>query len=118
MSICLVCADPTADAAARRGFLGRLREARVLRWMAVLALMCTLGLYVVKFSHEHKTEVGKLHCPVCQAVANGLLNVFVSGIGSPSFCRTPYFVVLSEIRPFFPERPISPHPPSRAPPRA
>ena len=107
---------PRADPAALHGAIVRLQRGRGFRWVAVLALLCTIGLYAAEASHHHKTEAGELHCPVCQVVAHGALDLFVPGIGSVSYYRIPYLVAFSDARPFFPEQSITIHPPSRAPP--
>lgn len=48
-----------------------LRRARWRRWLVVVALVCTLGIYSIGLTHHHKTEASELACPVCQVMAHG-----------------------------------------------
>ncbi len=116
MNMRVVLAIPGSNSPAARGVIHRLRRTASFRWAAVLALLCTIGLYAAESSHQHKTEVGELRCPVCQVLAHGALDLFVPGIDSAFRFRTPYLVSISHVRTFFREQSIVVHPPSRAPP--
>ena len=52
-----------------------LRRARWRRWLVVVALVCTLGIYSIGLTHHHKTEASELACPVCQVMAHGAPNL-------------------------------------------
>ena len=116
MNMRVVLAIPRSNSPAGHGLVRRLRRTVPFRWAAVLALLCTIGLYAAESSHQHKTEAGELRCPVCQVLAHGALDLFVPGIDSAFRFRTPHLVSIPHVRTFLREQSIVVHPPSRAPP--
>lgn len=56
--------------------LTRLRRARWFKWMLLAAVLSTVGLYTLEFSHHHDTPAAELHCPICQVMAHSALDVF------------------------------------------
>lgn len=57
------------------GRLTPMRRAPWFKWMLLAAVLCTVGLYSVEFSHHHDTPAAELHCPICQVMAHSALNV-------------------------------------------
>lgn len=66
------------------GRLSRMRRAPWFQWMLLAAVLCTVGLYTLEFSHHHETPAAELHCPICQVMAHSALDVF-----SPQFKPLP-----------------------------
>lgn len=56
--------------------LTQLRRAHWFKWMLLVAVFCTVGLYTAEFSHYHDTPAADLHCPICQVMAHSALDVF------------------------------------------
>jgi hypothetical protein len=52
-----------------------LRRGRWRRWLVVAALVCTLGVYSIELTHDHKTMAAELACPVCHVMAHGAPNL-------------------------------------------
>lgn len=58
------------------GCLSGLQRARWFKWMLLVAVLCTVGLYTAEFSHYHDNPAADLHCPICQVMAHSALDVF------------------------------------------
>lgn len=48
-----------------------LRQAGWRRWLVVAALVCTVGIYSIELTHDHRTTAAELACPVCHVLAHG-----------------------------------------------
>ncbi|MDE2024450.1 MAG: hypothetical protein KGJ17_07590 [Gammaproteobacteria bacterium] len=56
--------------------LTQLRRTRWFGGVLFAAVLCTVGLYALEFAHHHETTAAELHCPICQVMAHGALDVF------------------------------------------
>ncbi|MDE2069919.1 MAG: hypothetical protein KGJ04_01475 [Gammaproteobacteria bacterium] len=98
--------------------LTRLRRTRWFSGMLLVAVLCTVGLYTLEFAHHHETPAAELHCPICQVMAHGALDVF-----SPTFqpqpptVRARFLALVPHLTPV-PERVFHVTHRSRAPPLA
>ena len=93
-----------------------MRRARWFAQVACAAVLCTVGLYTIGSTHHHKTLAGELHCPVCQVMAHGVLEVFSPAI-APAPAETPvYYLGVQHLHTYAPGRIFSPSFQPRAPP--
>ncbi|HVA55168.1 MAG TPA: hypothetical protein VNI53_05125 [Gammaproteobacteria bacterium] len=98
------------------GILTSMRRARWFAQVACAAVMCTVGLYAIGSTHHHKTLTGELHCPVCQVMAHGVLEVFSPAI-TPNPLEIPmYYLGVMCLQTYTPRRIFSLKYQSRAPP--
>lgn len=57
------------------GILPSLRRTQWRAWLVALALVCTVGIYSIELTHDHKTMAAELACPVCHVMAHGAPNL-------------------------------------------
>ncbi len=65
----------TAAPRLARNLYPALRQMRWRRWLVVTALICTIGIYSIELTHDHKTTVAELACPACHVLAHGAPNL-------------------------------------------
>ena len=98
------------------GRLSGMRRARWFKWMLLAAVLCTVGLYTAEFSHHHDTQAADLHCPICQVMAHGALDVFSPGFQpQPSVVRVQFLAFVPHLTQMPQRAPRVTHQ-SRAPP--
>jgi len=92
---------------------------RLSRWRAgllLLALACTVALYSIEATHNHKTVLDDLRCPVCHAVGHSALDVYTPDL-TPAFNLTLlFFVILPLTAVGAPKTRLFLRPQTRAPP--
>ena len=44
------------------------------RWLALFALFCTISLYSIEATHDHRTARDQLRCPICHVVGHNALD--------------------------------------------
>ena len=71
--------EPHTKAVMRyRFFTLRLRRpAAWSKWLALIAVVCTVSLYSIEATHYHHTLAEQLHCPAGHAVGHSPANLFV-----------------------------------------
>jgi hypothetical protein len=92
---------------------------RVTGWRAELllaALACTISLYSIEATHNHRTALDDLRCPVCHVVGHSALDVYTPDLTPALSLALLCFVLLpaplgGSIRSFY-----FPKPQTRAPP--
>ncbi|MHB8455962.1 MAG: hypothetical protein ACYDDO_14985 [Acidiferrobacterales bacterium] len=98
------------------GVISPIRRKAWFRWVALLALVCTIGLYAAESSHHHDTQAGELLCPVCQVIAHGTLDLFVPEFADLLPHHSGYLISSAGPPTFFLPSVVSVRPHSRAPP--
>jgi len=92
---------------------------RLSRWRAALllfALVSAVSLYSIEVTHNHKTVLDDLRCPVCHVVGHSALDVYTPDL-TPAFTLTLLaFVLLPVLTPGAPRRSVYLKPQTRAPP--
>jgi hypothetical protein len=66
------------------------RKAGWRKWVAVCALVCTIGVYFIEFTHHHETLASELGCPICHVMAHSAPNLFKANI-TPVFGQLSWF---------------------------
>ncbi|MGA9854350.1 MAG: hypothetical protein WBR29_03610 [Gammaproteobacteria bacterium] len=66
------------------------RKARSRKWVAVCALMCTIGVYSVELTHDHETLASELGCPICHVMAHSTPNLLRPNV-TPVFRQLSWF---------------------------
>lgn len=69
---------------------------RLAPWRAGLllfALTCAISLYSIEATHNHKTVLDDLRCPVCHVVGHSALDVYTPDL-APAFSLALLFFVL------------------------
>lgn len=69
---------------------------RLAAWRAGLllfALTCAISLYSIEATHNHKTVLDDLRCPVCHVVGHSALDVYSPDL-TPAFSLALLFFVL------------------------
>ncbi len=69
---------------------------RLAAWRAGLllfALTCAVSLYSIEATHNHKTVLDDLRCPVCHVVGHSALDVYTPDL-TPAFSLALLFFVL------------------------
>ncbi|MDE2235234.1 MAG: hypothetical protein KGL13_00645 [Gammaproteobacteria bacterium] len=100
------------------GILTGMRRAHWFARMACAAVLCTVGLYTIGSTHHHKTLTGELHCPVCQVMAHGVLEVFTPAIAPMPPAIPLYYLGIARLQTRIPHRISSLRYQPRAPPAA
>ncbi len=98
------------------GVISPIRRKAWFRWVALLALVCTIGLYAAESSHHHDTQAGELLCPVCQVIAHGALDLFVPELANLLPHDSSYLISSVGTPTFFLPSVVAARPHSRAPP--
>lgn len=92
---------------------------RLSRWRAgllLLALTCAVSLYSIEATHNHKTVLDDLRCPVCHVVGHSALDVYTPDL-TPAFALALlFFVLLPVAAAGAPRRVLHLKPQTRAPP--
>lgn len=44
------------------------------RWLLLFALTCTVSLYSIEVTHNHRTAADDLHCPICHVLGHNALD--------------------------------------------
>lgn len=92
---------------------------RVSGWRAGLllaALACAVGLYSIEATHNHRTAVDELRCPVCHVVGHSALDVYTPDL-TPAFNPALFaYLPAADDAPGSPRDSFSLRPRSRAPP--
>lgn len=96
------------------------RPARRLgRWRVALllyALLSAVSLYSIEATHNHRTALDDLRCPVCHVVGHSALDVYTPDL-TPAFALTLlFFVLLPVAATGTPRRFVYLKPQTRAPP--
>ncbi|HEY1992718.1 MAG TPA: hypothetical protein VGH71_09675 [Gammaproteobacteria bacterium] len=92
----------------------RLRDWRA--WLLLLALACTVGLYSVEATHNHRNAADDLRCPVCHVVGHNALDSTTPELKPALVFALSLFVALPFSLVVLPRRGYLLSPPSRAPP--
>lgn len=101
--------QPRSPRPARR--LGRWRVALLL-----YALLSAVSLYSIEATHNHKTVLDDLRCPVCHVVGHSALDVYTPDL-TPAFALSLlFFVSLPITAAAAPKSFFFPRPQTRAPP--
>lgn len=85
-------------------------------WLLLLALACTVGLYSVEATHNHRSAADDLRCPVCHVVGHNALDSTTPELKPALLSALSLFVALPLIQVVLPRRGYLLSPPSRAPP--
>lgn len=92
---------------------------RLAPWRAgllLLALACTISLYSIEATHNHRTALDDLRCPVCHVVGHSTLDVYTPDL-TPAFALALLFFVLLPLTAVgAPKSLFFPRPQTRAPP--
>ncbi|MFI4967692.1 MAG: hypothetical protein ACHQAU_03105 [Gammaproteobacteria bacterium] len=92
---------------------------RLAPWRAgllLLALSCAVSLYSIEATHNHKTALDDLRCPVCHVVGHSALDVYTPDL-TPAFnLALLFFVLLPVTVAGAPRRNFRLKPQTRAPP--
>ncbi|HEV2112298.1 MAG TPA: hypothetical protein VGT99_13150 [Gammaproteobacteria bacterium] len=92
---------------------------RLARWRAgllLLALTCAVSLYSIEATHNHRTVLDDLRCPVCHVVGHSALDVYTPDL-TPAFnLALLFFVLLPVAAAGAPRRVLYLKPQTRAPP--
>jgi hypothetical protein len=92
---------------------------RLAPWRAgllLLALTCAVSLYSIEATHNHKTVLDDLRCPVCHVVGHSALDVYTPDL-TPAFnLALLFFVLLPVAAAGAPRRHFHLKPQTRAPP--
>ena len=94
----------------------RVRLPRWRVWLLLWAITCAVGLYSIEATHNHRSAVDDLRCPVCHVVGHNALDSATPDL-KPALVQALLFLVLlpvaMTVRPY---RSYSPKPQTRAPP--
>jgi hypothetical protein len=52
------------------------------RWLLVFALLCTVSLYSIEATHDHKTVQAELRCPICHVFGHSPLDVYTPDLAA------------------------------------
>jgi hypothetical protein len=85
-------------------------------WLLLLALACTVGLYSVEATHQHRTAADDLRCPVCHVLGHNALDSATPDLKPVLLSVLLFFVLLPVVLTTRPHRSFSPRPQTRAPP--
>ena len=92
---------------------------RLATWRAGLllfALTCAVSLYSIEATHNHRTALDDLRCPVCHVVGHSALDVYTPHL-TPAFnLALLFFVLLPVAVAGAPRRNVHLKPQTRAPP--
>ncbi len=66
------------------------RNAGWRKWVAVCALLCTIGVYSIELTHDHETLASELGCPLCHVMAHSAPNLLKPNI-TPVFSKLSWF---------------------------
>ena len=92
---------------------------RLAPWRAgllLLALTCAVSLYSIEATHNHRTTLDDLRCPVCHVVGHSALDVYTPDL-TPAFnLALLFFVLLPVAAAGAPRRNFHLKPQTRAPP--
>ena len=92
---------------------------RLAPWRAGLllfALTCAVSLYSIEATHNHRTALDDLRCPVCHVVGHSALDVYTPDL-TPAFkLALLLFVLLPVVAAGAPRRNVHLKPQTRAPP--
>ncbi|HEY3644215.1 MAG TPA: hypothetical protein VGM16_02655 [Gammaproteobacteria bacterium] len=94
--------------------LPRLRDWRA--WLLLLALACTVALYSVEATHNHRTAADDLRCPVCHVLGHNALDSATPDLKPALLPALLGFVLLPVFFAVPPRRAAFLTPPPRAPP--
>lgn len=95
------------------------KAARLPRWrkcLAILALLCAVGLYSDAVTHHHHTPAQAFGCPVCHVVGHNALTVFTPSLAPASQATSWFRSSLSGIEIAALQQSVNPAHRSRAPP--
>jgi hypothetical protein len=85
-------------------------------WLLLLALACTVGLYSVEATHQHRTATDDLRCPVCHVLGHNALDSATQDLKPALIPALLFFVLLPVTVTVRPRRLNCLKPQSRAPP--
>jgi hypothetical protein len=85
-------------------------------WLLLLALACTVGLYSLEATHDHRTAADDLRCPVCHVLGHNALDSATPELKPALLPALLGFVLLSIAAVVLPRRAAFLTPPARAPP--
>ncbi len=92
---------------------------RLAPWRAgllLLAVACAVSLYSIEATHNHKTVLDDLRCPVCHVVGHSALDAYTPDL-TPAFnLALLFFVLLPVAAAGAPRRHFHLKPQTRAPP--
>jgi hypothetical protein len=66
------------------------RKAGWRKWVAVCALVCTIGVYSIELTHDHETVASEMGCPICHVMAHSAPNLLKPNI-TPVFSQLSWF---------------------------
>jgi len=99
--------------------IDRIQESRRPRWRAwllMLALACTVGLYSIEATHNHRTAADDLRCPVCHVLGHNALDSATPDLKPVVVSALLFFLLLTTGVAVPARRFAFLRPPSRAPP--
>lgn len=85
-------------------------------WLLLLALACTVGLYSVEATHNHRSAADDLRCPVCHVLGHNALDSTTPELKPALVSALLLFLALPLTFLVLPRRGHFLTPPSRAPP--
>ncbi|HEY4128035.1 MAG TPA: hypothetical protein VGN70_08335 [Gammaproteobacteria bacterium] len=94
--------------------VNRLRDWRA--WLLLLALGCTVALYSVEATHNHRTAADDLRCPVCHVLGHNALDSNTPDLKPALVPALLGFALLPVVFAVLPRHSAYLTPPSRAPP--
>jgi hypothetical protein len=92
----------------------RLRDWRA--WLLLAAMVCTVGLYSIEATHNHKDAADDLRCPVCHVVGHNALDSTTPDLKPALIPALLLFVLLPATVTVRSRRYFFPKPQTRAPP--
>jgi hypothetical protein len=86
------------------------------RWLLLFALSCTIGLYSIEVTHNHRTAADDLRCPVCHVIGHNALESSPPDLAPALVPALLSFALLSATVTVRSRRSFFPKPQTRAPP--
>jgi hypothetical protein len=106
--------QPPVRAAAAVTRAGRLPRWR--KWLALFALTCAVALYSIEATHDHRSAVDQLRCPVCHVAGHNALDSTTPDLAPVAPLAILFLVLLPALVAGLSRRPFFPKPQTRAPP--
>lgn len=85
-------------------------------WLLLLALACTVALYSIEATHNHRTAADDLRCPVCHVLGHNALDSATPDLKPVMLPALLFFLLLPVTVTVRRQHPSFLKPPPRAPP--
>jgi hypothetical protein len=86
------------------------------RWLLLAAMACTIALYSIEVTHNHRTAADDLRCPVCHVLGHNALDSAATDLKPALIPALLLYVLILPALMLLPKRRAFFTPPSRAPP--